>query len=59
MRDFEFISTEMSSLLTKAISQHNPFHKSQLQQVPGPMVLAYLLPGHSDLSQVGVANEDI
>ena len=53
MKDFESISTEMTSLLVDSLPYLNPFQAtSQMQQIPGPHILAHLLPCHSDLSQI-------
>lgn len=43
----------MTNLLVQSLTYLNPFQPQQhQQQIPGPIILANLLPNHSDLSQI-------
>ena len=51
MRGFDTISMEMTNLVVTSLTYLNPF-QPPTQQIPGPIVLAHLLPNHADLSQI-------
>ena len=57
MKGFDSISMEMTNLMVKSLTYLNPFQPPGSQQgppqsIPGPLILANLLPKHSDLPQL-------